>query len=528
MPAFRVVKKVCPARLELFDSIHRHVIDVSVLHRPDHADLDFDRNRAVLGLLEQLDDALPAIDLRLRRGIQLRAELRERRQLPKLCEVSLELPGHLLHGLELRGRAHPRHRDSNRDRGSNALIEQVGLEKDLPIRDGDDVSGNVGGHVARLGFDDRQGGERTVAVLFAHARRALEQPAVEVEHVARVGFSTRWAFQHEGHLTVGHGVLGQIVIDNQCVHAVVHEPLANCGARKRSQVLTGRRIRRGRRDDDAVRQCASFFENAHNSSDGRLFLADRHVNAVERTITPVARRFSCAIESRLADDRVDADSGFTRRAIPNDQFALTAADRNHRVDGHDAGLHRLTHRPALDDSRGEFFDRVRDVTRNGAFRIQRLTERVDDAAQQALANRHLQQLPRRTDFVSLLKLCVVAENDHADLGLVEIQREAGNAAAEVEHFVQHHIGEALDAGDAVANLANHADTLFDGRCLQTSDLGFDFLNEISHVRSATHNRSSNAASLARTLPSYTSPPTLMRTPPMSRGFSSNEASSPGP
>ena len=95
----------------------------------------------------------------------------------------------------------------------------------------------------------------------ADARRALEQPAVEVEHVAGIGFAARRPLQHERHLPVGHGVLGQIVVDDQRVHAVVHEPLAHRRAGKRREVLAGRRVRRRRGDDDRVGHRAGFFEH---------------------------------------------------------------------------------------------------------------------------------------------------------------------------------------------------------------------------------------------------------------------------
>ena len=61
-------------------------------------------------------------------GVELRAELRERRQLAELREVALELPGDLLHRLDLRRRTDARHRDADRDRRADALVEQVGFE----------------------------------------------------------------------------------------------------------------------------------------------------------------------------------------------------------------------------------------------------------------------------------------------------------------------------------------------------------------------------------------------------------------
>ncbi len=109
-----------------------------------------------------------------------------------------------------------------------------------------------------------------------------------------------------------------------------------------------------------------------------------------------------------------------------------------------------------------------------ALCIERLTERVDDTAQEPLAHRNLEELSRRPDFVAFLQLGVVAEDDHADLGLVEIQRQAGNAATKVEHLVQHDVGKPLHARDTVANLANHANALFDHRGLDARDRRFDF------------------------------------------------------
>ena len=49
---------------------------------------------------------------------------------------------------------------------------------------------------------------------------------------------------------------------------------------------------------------------------------------------------------------------------------------------------------------------------------------------------------------------VVAQNDRPDFGLFQVQRQADDAVAEIEHLVQHRIGEAFDLGHAVADFAN--------------------------------------------------------------------------
>ena len=128
----------------------------------------------------------------------------------------------------------------------------------------------------------------------------------------------------------------------------------------------------------------------------------------------------------------------------------------------------------------ELLDRIGGVAGDGPLAVQRLTERVDDAPQQPLADRHLEKLPGRADLVAFLKLRVVAEDDDADLGLVQVQCQTGDALAEVEHLVEHGIGQAFDLGDTVADLADDADALLAGRGFRASDLRFDFLNQVSH------------------------------------------------
>src|SRR5258705_2399594 len=108
--------------LELLDPRDGDLIQVTVLRGPDHDHLDLHRNRIVLPLLENLHDPFAAIDLRLRLGVEVRTELRERREFPELSKIALELSGHLLYSLELGRRADSRDRDADVDGRPNALM----------------------------------------------------------------------------------------------------------------------------------------------------------------------------------------------------------------------------------------------------------------------------------------------------------------------------------------------------------------------------------------------------------------------
>src|SRR5690606_25275536 len=121
------------------------------------------------------------------------------------------------------------------------------------------------------------------------------------------------------------------------------------------------------------------------------------------------------------------------------------------VDRLNAGLHRLMHRLTRDDAgrlnvnATEFggFDR--------ALAVDRLTQRVDDAAQKALADRHLHDFTKATYFVPFADFAVFAEDNDADIVFFEVEGHALNARlGEGDHFTGLNGVEAIDAGDTIA------------------------------------------------------------------------------
>src|SRR5690606_38054347 len=154
--------------------------------------------------------------------------------------------------------------------------------------------------------------------------------------------------------------------------------------------------------------------------DGRVLLPDGDVDADHLLVG--------ADELLLVDDRVDAHRGLAGLTVADDQLALTAADRDHRVDGLDAGLHRLGHGLAVGDARGNDVDLAAFGGLDRALAVDRLAEGVDDAAEHPLAHRHAQELAGRADGVALLDLEVVTEDDGADDVLLEVHHLPGDDA----------------------------------------------------------------------------------------------------
>ena len=231
-------------------------------------------------------------------------------------------PGHLLHRLDLGGATDPRHRDADVDRRPDALVEQVRLEEDLAVGDRDDVRRDVGRHVVRLGLDDRQTGHRAGAELVGQLRATLEQAGVQVEDVAGVGLAARRAAQQQRDRTVGLGLLGQVVEDDEDVLALVHPVLAERGARVGGDPLVTGRVRRRRRDDGRVLQRARLLQRGADAGDRGALLADRDVDAADLLLGVAGLPVLL-----LVDDRVDADGGLARLAVADDELALATPDR---------------------------------------------------------------------------------------------------------------------------------------------------------------------------------------------------------
>ena len=75
---------------------------------------------------------------------------------------------------------------------------------------------------------------------------------MQVEDVARVGLASRRPAQKQRQGAIGDRVLGQVVVDDEDVLALVHEVLGHGAGGVGRQVLEGGRTGRGGDDDRVV------------------------------------------------------------------------------------------------------------------------------------------------------------------------------------------------------------------------------------------------------------------------------------
>ena len=274
--------------------------------------------------------------------------------------------------------------------------------------------------------------------------RALEQPRVQVEDVAGERLPSRRTPQEQGELPVRVRVLREVVVDAERVLSLVEEVLAHRAARERRHPLDGCGLLCRRRDDDRVLHRPRVTQPLDHLGDRRALLPDRDVHAHE-------------VAATLVQDRVDRNRGLAGRAIADDQLALAAPDRGHRVDRLQPRVHRLLDGLALDHARCLELERSPLLRLDRAEPVERVAERIDDAAEQARADRDAHDLARPAYRLALLHALPLAEERDADVVLLEVERDAGHPVLELEPLECDAVLEAVDTRDAVSDLEDGSD-----------------------------------------------------------------------
>ena len=352
-------------------------------------------------------------------------------------------------------------------------------------------------------------------MIVVHLGGALEQARMQIEHVAGIGFAARRAAQQQRHLAIGDGLLGEVVIDHQGMHAVVAEEFAHRAAGEGREELHRRGVRRGGGDDDRIFERALLFEHLGELGDRRALLADGDIDAIELDLF-VAR----LIQRLLIEDGVERDRGLAGLAVADDELALAAADRDQGVDRLEAGRHRLVHGFARNDAGRLDVDAGALGGVDRAFAVDRIAERVDDAAEQLLADGNVDDGAGALDGLAFLDVALGAENDDADVVALEVERHAAHAVLELDHLAGLDVVEAIGAGDAVADREDLADLGHFGFIAEVGDFvlenGGNFSGADVH-QPTSFMRVRIELSLVLSEPSTMREPSLTMRPPMMAG-----------
>ena len=288
---------------------------------------------------------------------------------------------------------------------------------------------------------------------------------MQVEHVARIRLTPRRALQQQTHGTVGNRVLREIVIDNQHVAALVHVIFRHRAARVRRNVLHGVRFARRCADDDAVVHCVAFAQILHQLGNARRLLTDGNVHADN-------------VLALLIQHGIQRNRRFARLTVADNQFALTAANREHGVDGQQTCFHRRINTLTVDDAGRGFFHWAIAVRRNRVSPVNRASERVHHAAKERVAHGNTRSLARARNLAARGNIIGIVKQDAARLVAAQILHHAFDTVVEHEDFAIRGMFQPLDNRNAVANGLDRPDFAALGKQTELVDAAAQKRNDV--------------------------------------------------
>ena len=346
-------------------------------------------------------------------------------ELTVLVEELLQVTGDLLHGDVLGGRTDTGDGETDVDGGALTTSEELGVEVDLTVSDGNDVGDDIGSDVIGEGLDDGEGGDGTTTLGGGEHGSALKETRVEVEDITRVGFTTGGTAEKEGELTVGNGLLGEIVIDDKAVTTAVHEVLTAGDTGVGGQELETGGLGGGGSHDGGVLEGTVGVEETVDTGDVGATLTDGDVDGNDGVLLQ-----DLVVHGDLVDDGGDGDGGLTGLTITDDEFTLTTADGDHGVDGLEAGEEIDGDGGAGDDVGGTSIDAA-ELLEEGAGLGEEtdgdfVAEGVDDLAEDAATDGDGEELAGGHDLLAGLDLVDVVHQDDTDAAvLLQVEDEAG-------------------------------------------------------------------------------------------------------
>ena len=136
------------------DLVDLDVVEETVDTGVDKRSHDLGGHGGVLGLLEELGKTGTSVEQVSGGSVEIGTELGESGDLTVLGEVELERTGDRLHELGLGGGTDSGDGKTDVDSGSDTLEEELSLQEDLSVGNGDDVGGDISRDITTLGLND--------------------------------------------------------------------------------------------------------------------------------------------------------------------------------------------------------------------------------------------------------------------------------------------------------------------------------------------------------------------------------------
>jgi hypothetical protein len=325
-------------------------------------------------------------------------------------------------------------------------------------------------------------------VLVVHLGSTLEETRVEIEDITGVSLTTRGTTEQQRHLTVGDGLLGKVIVDDDGVAAVVTEPFTHGTASEGSEVLEGSSLGSGSSNDNRVLHGIVLLKGLDELSHGGTLLTDGNVDTVK-----LLRLVAGVVPALLVEHGIESDSGLTSLTVTDDQLTLTTTNGHHGVDTLQTSLDGLVDGATRKDTGSLELGTALGGSVDGTLAIDGVTESINDTAKKLRANRDINNLAGTLNSLTLLDETVGTKQHNTNLAGLKVHAHTLNTRGELDQLLSLDVGHAMDTSNTVTDgkdtsclgktrlLLNTTDSLLKdgrnlgGRGLGLSSIGTDLL-----------------------------------------------------
>ena len=246
-------------------------------------------------------------------------------------------------------------------------------------------------------------------------------------------------------------MLGQIIIYDEDILALIHEILSQCRTGIRCDVLQGCRIAGGCGYDNSVIHGIVLLQGSYQLCNGGCLLTDGYIDTYH-------------ILTLLVQDGVDGDGGLTGLTVTDDQLTLSTTDGEHGIDCQNTGLHRYTYGLSVHDGRSRLLDGTIPLFLNGTCAVDGCSQSIHDPALESVTYGDTGSLTGTNDSGTLTDLGIMTEQDTSDLISADILYHSLDTGIEDNDLTVLGMVDTIDIGDTVTYPADGTDLML--LCLQ--------------------------------------------------------------
>ena len=270
---------------------------------------------------------------------------------------------------------------------------------------------------------------------------------MQIEYISGICLTSGRTFQQQGQCTISYRMLGQIIVYDEDILALIHKVLSQCGTGIRCDVLQRCRIAGGCRYDNGVIHGIVLFQGSYQFCNGGCLLADSHIDTYH-------------ILALLVQNCIDGNGSLTGLTVTDDQLTLSTTDGEHGIDSQNTSLHRHAYGLSVHDGRCRLLDGTIAFFLNRTCTVNGCSQSIHDSAFESVTYRNTGSLTGTNDPGAFADLGIMTEQDTSDLISADILYHTFDTGIKDNDLAVLCMVDTIDVGDTVTYPADRTDLIF--------------------------------------------------------------------